>query len=204
MKKIRELIVREVLIELDAIVGFELLLKDNANYAYEEFIDIITNDTYSLLEVKSIPHVKMTKLLALIFPDRIPKLHSKITKYILSLKHLRECKKCSSILDESEFRANNSKSDGLNSQCKKCHSSSSAITQPSRQASYKAAKLERIAGWANLEEISKIYYNCPEGYHVDHIVPLQGKLVSGLHVENNLQYLTAEENIRKHNNFIAG
>lgn len=38
-------------------------------------------------------------------------------------------------------------------------------------------------------------------HHVDHIIPLQGALVSGLHTASNLQILTAIENMRKHNHF---
>lgn len=66
---------------------------------------------------------------------------------------------------------------------------------------YKVKKINRTPTWANLQKIAEIYKNCPVGYEVDHIVPLHGKLVSGLHVENNLQYLTAHENQTKSNKF---
>ncbi len=64
-----------------------------------------------------------------------------------------------------------------------------------------AKKLNATPTWANQEIIKDIYKNCPEGYEVDHIIPLQGKTVSGLHVENNLQYLTKSKNRIKHNKF---
>lgn len=68
-------------------------------------------------------------------------------------------------------------------------------------AKRRTKKLQRTPLWADLDAIKAIYENCPPGYHVDHIIPLQGKLVSGLHVPENLQYLTPEENISKGNKF---
>ena len=54
----------------------------------------------------------------------------------------------------------------------------------------------------DMEEIQEFYRNCPKDFHVDHIIPLNGKNVSGLHTVNNLQYLSATDNLRKHNKFI--
>jgi 5-methylcytosine-specific restriction endonuclease McrA len=56
--------------------------------------------------------------------------------------------------------------------------------------------------WVNIEQLHFIYAECPEKHHVDHIIPISGKTVCGLHVPWNLQYLTASENIAKSNKLI--
>jgi hypothetical protein len=42
--------------------------------------------------------------------------------------------------------------------------------------------------------------NC-ESWHVDHIIPLQGNTVSGLHVSNNLRVIRGVDNIKKKNKY---
>jgi hypothetical protein len=71
-----------------------------------------------------------------------------------------------------------------------------------------AAKLQRTPSWANEQLISAYYKEAKRleeltgiQFHVDHIIPLQGEMVSGLHVETNLQLLPAHENIGKSNSF---
>ncbi len=70
-----------------------------------------------------------------------------------------------------------------------------------KNAKRRALKLRATPAWADLEAIKQFYANCPEGYHVDHIIPLKGKNVCGLHVLNNLQYLPAKENLQKSNKY---
>jgi hypothetical protein len=65
----------------------------------------------------------------------------------------------------------------------------------------KISKSKRTPTWANQMKILDFYIKKPKGYHVDHIIPLHSKLVSGLHVGNNLQYLPASDNLKKHNKF---
>jgi hypothetical protein len=75
------------------------------------------------------------------------------------------------------------------------------LSQRGKSASREAAKNHRYPTWADRKAIRAIYEGCPPGHHVDHVVPLRGSNVSGLHVAGNLQYLPAEENLAKGNAF---
>jgi len=69
-------------------------------------------------------------------------------------------------------------------------------------AKRRSARINRTPSWADESSIREFYGNCPDGCHVDHIIPLQGKVVSGLHVLENLQYLNSSLNDRKGNRLL--
>jgi 5-methylcytosine-specific restriction endonuclease McrA len=75
-------------------------------------------------------------------------------------------------------------------------------------AKRKAQKLLATPPWSKLDMIEVMYSNAKIitevtgiQHDVDHIIPLQGKGVSGLHVDYNLQIIPAVENLRKGNKY---
>jgi hypothetical protein len=78
-----------------------------------------------------------------------------------------------------------------------------------QKAKRRAAKINRTPSWLRPVDLRhiQVYYEISKRqtqatgieHHVDHIIPLQGETVSGLHVPWNLQVLEGLENLKKHN-----
>lgn len=93
----------------------------------------------------------------------------------------------------------------------KCRKQSNPEKFAAYNAKRRAAKLQRTPQWLTKEQLDEIetFYTVALAfriytgltYHVDHIVPLQGKNVSGLHVPWNLRVISATDNLKKSNLF---
>jgi len=95
----------------------------------------------------------------------------------------------------------------------KVYYNNKTLTNPgyytNKTAKYDASKSNASPKWLTAEqkqEITSIYVGASKlskmtgvSHHVDHIMPLQGECVSGLHVPANLQILTETENCSKGN-----
>lgn len=88
-----------------------------------------------------------------------------------------------------------------------------AAAYNTRTAARRAKKLSATPLWLSAEqklEIKEFYtiakelqWLSNEPLHVDHIIPLQGKDVSGLHVPWNLQILPRSQNVSKSNKVLT-
>jgi len=96
-----------------------------------------------------------------------------------------------------------------NSEYFKLYAKTNKYAVNARTRRRQAAKLQRTPKWLTDDD----YWMIEQAYelaalrthmfgfdwHVDHILPLQGKTVSGLHVPINLQVITAKQNYTKSN-----
>ena len=124
-----------------------------------------------------------------------------ILTYLYNINEVSCCLTCKAVKPKNEFTKDKTSGTKVNSYCKPCNSlyRKDNVDTVYYNAKRRAEIQQAIPPWANLNKIKQIYKNRPEGYHVDHIYPLNGPNICGLHVENNLQYLTASENLSKSN-----
>lgn len=99
---------------------------------------------------------------------------------------------------------------GKNLQFHRARAASWAANNPEKNraktSSARAARLQALPKWADRWAIKAVYalalrLQITTGviYHVDHIIPLRGKNVCGLHVHWNLQAIPAVKNLKKGN-----
>lgn len=84
------------------------------------------------------------------------------------------------------------------------------LVRNARRRALKISATPRVLIKEDLEFIEDLYIIAKmfklytgQDYYVDHIIPLQGKDVCGLHVPWNLQVILAKENLSKSNKFIC-
>jgi hypothetical protein len=130
--------------------------------------------------------------------------------------NLKRCSMCGEIFTRDHFTKMLSASDKLSCSCKYCNRDHNREYYNDHRGEHllrtrilKTGRFIRTPNWANMDEINKIYKKSKEislttgiVHHVDHIIPLHGKTVSGLHVESNLQIIEAFKNSQKYNSFI--
>jgi hypothetical protein len=192
------------------LVGEELELLEALTVCFDKFDYAIPNNTKNIDKEKLLEFIASrqytkkifgysaggwNKFIYKVFPDKPKGLN--YYNWLLLKNNWKFCNGCTKVKTINNFTKNSTKSTGFADYCKQC-----TITYSrNNSAKRKANKLNATPSWADLQKIKEIYDNCPEGYHVDHIIPLQGMYVCGLHVENNLQYLSASENTSKGNKY---
>lgn len=166
------------------------------------YLNVISQPSYSLKEL-GLSAQAISDLNKKLLPNRVGR-NTKVCNDLLRKYGLKFCTTCYLVYEDTFFFNSTAKQDGKDCYCKLCFNNNVREYRRHQQATYRADLVQRVPKWANIASIVEIYNNCPKGYHVDHIIPLRGKLVSGLHVENNLQYLLAVDNIAKNNKFVPG
>lgn len=133
------------------------------------------------------------------YKDRIKGYNEKRKEYIKQYKekHREELNKKERERYYANYSEQRAKKNAYNAHYRKVNKGRINAKTSKRRAD----RIQRTPKWADLKAISKFYENCPPGMVVDHIVPLRGKNVSGLHVLENLQYLYEKDNQLKSNKF---
>jgi 5-methylcytosine-specific restriction endonuclease McrA len=129
------------------------------------------------------------------------------------------CKECSTLKGKEWREKNKEKSRACKGKWQANNPQKKAISQrlwldnnaaihTAKEAKRRATKLNATPKWVDLNAIKTEYQLAKwcsdvtgEFYHVDHIIPLNGNGVCGLHVPWNLQILPAKINLQKGNRY---
>ena len=123
---------------------------------------------------------------------------------------MKQCKSCLETKDRSEFYPRFTTKDGLYSVCKTCHKTKTAAHKKIHGTAKSVSVPDRcVPHWlteGDWQEIKAMYLQAVHlsqatgsRYVIDHIYPLRGSNVSGLHVPSNLRVVSAQENQKKYN-----
>lgn len=184
----------------------ELLILVLGYVGYIEFINIPYRSLGThWLWLDTIPKVLITGPKSSLYASRLIDIPAKYllnynTRGLKTYLHLREnlrvkkCSRCNIIKPYTDFYKNSTFSVRHKEYAQYCKCCDSVL---------KAERQEHIINADYSKEwndsVDRVYSMRKDGQHVDHIIPLRGKLVSGLHIGSNLQLLSAEANIRKSN-----
>ena len=150
-----------------------------------------------------------TNKLKKIFGDNIKHKPSgmSINTYFLLEFGYKRCAVCAEILRTDSFCRNMAEAIGYSSKCTSENRKLIADKINALTASRRARKKEAEPIWLTIDhkkQIQTFYHIATKlttetgiPHEVDHIIPLQGKTVCGLHVPWNLQVITADENRQK-------
>lgn len=134
---------------------------------------------------------------------------------------LRKCYSCKCVLQLFvSFYKDKTKKDGYELRCKKCSSKKNSLwiqenrglsTSKSRIKEIRKKNKTQVPLWLTQTDLLKIKEKYQEAAHlsdttgikwsVDHIIPLNGETVCGLHVPSNLQVIPLSVNLSKRNRY---
>ena len=123
---------------------------------------------------------------------------------------MKQCKACLETKDRSEFYPRYTTKDGLYSVCKTCHKAKTAMHKKTHATVKSVSVPDRcVPHWltdGDWQEMKAMYLQATHltkatgsRYVVDHIYPMRGSTVSGLHVPSNLRVVPERENQKKYN-----
>ena len=95
------------------------------------------------------------------------------------------------------YQKNKEKISNKNKQYYLNHKLESLVKMNKRRAN----KLQATPAWYEKDLVTEIYKQSSMETHIDHIIPLQSSVVCGLHCIDNLQAISAKENLEKSNKF---